>query len=64
MYFGAISEGRRLLSMLDDLADSVRAERSERDADPGDRREDPVEFAEEFLRNYTQGSGSTRSASG
>lgn len=54
-YRGAITKGDVLMSMLEDLADLF--ERAAADGTPirsivGD---DPVEFAEEFLRNYTEG---------
>lgn len=55
MYFGAITKGDVLVSMLGDLADLF--EQSAADATP--IREivgnDPVEFAETFLQNYTGG---------
>jgi DNA-binding ferritin-like protein (Dps family) len=54
-YFGAITKGDILMSMLDDLADLF--EQSAANGTPiraivGD---DPVEFAETFLRNYAEG---------
>ena len=54
-YYGAITKGDVLMSMLEDLADLF--EQSAADGTPiraivGD---DPVEFAEEFLRNYAGG---------
>lgn len=54
-YFGAITKGDILMSMLEDLADLF--EQSAANGTPvraivGD---DPVEFAEEFLRNYAEG---------
>lgn len=54
-YFGAITRGDVLVSMLDDLGDLF--EQSATDGTPirtvvGD---DPVEFAETFMRNYSQG---------
>lgn len=54
-YFGALTNGELLMSMLEDLADLV--ELSAADGTPiraivGD---DPVEFAETFVRNYSQG---------
>ena len=54
-YFGAITRGDVLMSMLEDLTDLF--EQSAADGTPirsivGD---DPVEFAEEFLRNYSEG---------
>ena len=55
MYFGAITKGDTLLSMLEDLADLF--EQSAASGTPiravvGD---DPVEFAEAFLQNYSEG---------
>jgi len=55
MYFGAITKGDTLMSMLDDLADLF--EQSAANGIPiravvGD---DPVEFAEAFLQNYSEG---------
>ncbi len=54
-YFGAITRGDILMSMLEDLADLF--EQSAANGTPiraivGD---DPVEFAETFLRNYAEG---------
>ncbi len=54
-YFGAITRGDILMSMLEDLTDLF--EQGAADGTPirsivGD---DPVEFAEEFLRNYAEG---------
>ncbi|SDB80516.1 DNA-binding ferritin-like protein (Dps family) [Raineyella antarctica] len=55
MYFGSISKGDVLVSMLNDLADLF--EQSAADGTP--IREivgtDPVEFAETFLQNYAEG---------
>ncbi|UKA58341.1 DUF1048 domain-containing protein [Arthrobacter sp. FW306-2-2C-D06B] len=55
MYFGAITKGEILLRMLGDLTELF--EQSAADGTPirsivGD---DPVEFAETFMRNYTVG---------
>lgn len=60
MYAGAITRGDVMMSMLEDLADLF--EQSAAEATPiraivGD---DPVEFAEAFLRNYSQGQWITR----
>jgi DNA-binding ferritin-like protein (Dps family) len=54
-YFGAITKGAVLMSMLEDLADLF--EQSAANGTPiraivGD---DPVEFAETFVRNYSEG---------
>ena len=55
MYFGAITKGDVLVSMLNDLADLF--EQAAADGTPiraivGD---DPVEFVETFLQNYAEG---------
>ena len=55
MYFGGIVKADTLMSMLDDLADLF--EQAAADGTPlaaivGD---DPVEFAETFLQNYSEG---------
>ncbi|PKQ26628.1 MAG: hypothetical protein CVT64_02675 [Actinobacteria bacterium HGW-Actinobacteria-4] len=54
-YFGAVTEGDIMMSMLEDLADLI--EQSAADGTPvrvvvG---EDPVEFCEAFVRNYSEG---------
>jgi DNA-binding ferritin-like protein (Dps family) len=54
-YFGAITKGETLVKMLEDLADLF--EQSAASGTPireivGD---DPVEFAETFLQNYSEG---------
>ena len=55
MYFGAISSIDILMSMLEDLADLF--EQAAADGTPirAVVGEDPVEFAETFLRNYSDG---------
>ena len=55
MYFGSITRGDTLLSMLQDLADLF--EQSAADGTPIREivGEDPVEFAEMFLQNYSEG---------
>ncbi len=54
-YFGAITKGDILMSMLEDLADlfeqSAASGTSVRDV----VGQDPVEFAETFLQNYSEG---------
>lgn len=55
MYFGGITDGNTQMTMLEDLADLF--EQAATDGTPirtivGD---DPVEFAETFLRNYSEG---------
>jgi DNA-binding ferritin-like protein (Dps family) len=54
-YFGAITKGDILLSMLEDLADLF--EQSAANGTPIREivGEDPVEFAETFLQNYSEG---------
>jgi DNA-binding ferritin-like protein (Dps family) len=55
MYFGSITKGDVLVSMLGDLADLF--EQSALDGTPIREivSDDPVEFAETFMRNYTGG---------
>jgi DNA-binding ferritin-like protein (Dps family) len=54
-YFGAITKGETLVKMLEDLADLF--EQSAASGTPIREvvGEDPVEFAETFLRNYSEG---------
>ncbi len=55
MYFGSISKGDTLVAMLEDLVDLF--EQAAADGTPIREivGEDPVEFAETFLRNYSEG---------
>lgn len=55
MYFGAITKGDILVSMLEDLADLF--EQSVANGTPIREvvGQDPVEFAETFLQNYPEG---------
>jgi DNA-binding ferritin-like protein (Dps family) len=55
MYFGAITRGDTLVSMLEDLADLF--EQSAANGTPIREivGEDPVEFADTFLQNYSEG---------
>jgi DNA-binding ferritin-like protein (Dps family) len=55
MYFGSITRGETLVSMLEDLADLF--EQSAVNGTPIREivGEDPVEFAETFLQNYSEG---------
>ena len=55
MYFGAVTKGDVLLSMLEDLADLF--EQSVANGTPirAVVGEDPVDFAETFLQNYSKG---------
>ncbi|MFP3462056.1 DUF1048 domain-containing protein [Arthrobacter globiformis] len=54
-YFGAITKGETLVKMLEDLADLF--EQSAASGTPVREvvGEDPVEFAETFLQNYSEG---------
>jgi DNA-binding ferritin-like protein (Dps family) len=55
MYYGGIVKSETLLSMLDDLADlfeQAAADETPLSAIVGD---DPVEFAETFIQNYSEG---------
>lgn len=54
-YFGAITNGSTMMTMVEDLADLF--ERAAVDGTPirSVVGEDPVEFAETFLRNYSDG---------
>jgi DNA-binding ferritin-like protein (Dps family) len=55
MYFGSITRGETLVSMLEDLADLF--EQSAANGTPIRQivGQDPVEFAETFLQNYSEG---------
>ena len=55
MYFGAITKGNVLVSMLEDLADLFEQSASDGTSVRAVVGEDPVEFAETFLRNYSEG---------
>jgi DNA-binding ferritin-like protein (Dps family) len=55
MYFGAITKGDVLLSMLDDLADLFEQSAASGTPIRAIVGEDPVEFAETFLQNYSGG---------
>lgn len=55
MYFGAIAEGDILVSMLEDLADLFEQAAAAGTPIRSVVGEDPVEFAETFLRNYSDG---------
>jgi DNA-binding ferritin-like protein (Dps family) len=54
-YFGAITKGETLVKMLEDLADLF--EQSAASGTPIREvvGEDPIEFAETFLQNYSEG---------
>ncbi|MEP6562410.1 MAG: DUF1048 domain-containing protein [Nakamurella sp.] len=55
MYYGSITKGDIMLSMLDDLADLFEQSAADGTAVREIVGEDPVEFAETFLRNYSEG---------
>lgn len=54
-YFGAITKGDILVSMLEDLADLFEQGAANRTPMRAIVGEDPVEFAETFLQNYSEG---------
>lgn len=55
MYFGPMTKGGSLLSMLEDLADLFEQSAANGTPIRAVVGEDPVEFAEAFLRNYSEG---------
>jgi len=55
MYFGAITKGETLASMLEDLADLFEQSAANETPIRAVVGEDPVEFAETFLQNYSEG---------
>jgi DNA-binding ferritin-like protein (Dps family) len=55
MYFGSITRGDTLVSMLEDLADLFEQSAADGTAIREIVGEDPVEFAETFLQNYSEG---------
>jgi DNA-binding ferritin-like protein (Dps family) len=55
MYFGAITKGNTLVSMLDDLADLFEQSAANGTPIRAVVGNDPVEFAETFLQNYSEG---------
>ena len=54
-YFGAIAKGDVLVSMLEDLLDLFEQSAANRTPIRAIVGADPVEFAEEFVRNYSEG---------
>ena len=54
-YFGAITKGDILMSMLEDLADLFEQSAANGTPIRAVVGEDPVEFAEAFLQNYSEG---------
>ena len=55
LYFGAIAKGDVLVSMLEDLLDLFEQSAANRTPIRAIVGEDPVGFAEEFVRNYSEG---------
>jgi DNA-binding ferritin-like protein (Dps family) len=55
MYFGAITNGDTLVLMLDDLADLFEQSAGKGTPIRAIVGDDPVEFAETFLQNYSEG---------
>lgn len=54
-YYGAITKGEILMSMLEDLADLFEQSAVNGTSIRAIVGDDPVEFAETFLRNYAEG---------
>ena len=55
MYFGSITRGETLVSMLEDLADLFEQSAANETPIRAVVGEDPVGFAETFLQNYSEG---------
>lgn len=55
MYFGGMTKGDILMSMLGDLADLFEQSAANGTPIRAVVGEDPVEFAEAFLQNYSEG---------
>ena len=55
MYFGAITTGDILMSMLEDLADLFEQSAADGTSIRAIVGDNPVEFAETFLANYSEG---------
>jgi DNA-binding ferritin-like protein (Dps family) len=55
MYFGAVTRADILMSMLEDLADLFEQSAANGASIRAIVGEDPVEFAETFLQNYSEG---------
>jgi DNA-binding ferritin-like protein (Dps family) len=54
-YFGAITKGETLVKMLEDLADLFEQSAANGTPVRDVVGEDPIEFAETFLQNYSEG---------
>lgn len=55
MYYGGIAKGDVLMSMLEDLADLFEQAAADGTSIRDVVGDDPVEFAEDFIRNYARG---------
>jgi DNA-binding ferritin-like protein (Dps family) len=55
MYFGSITDADLMMTMLDDLADLFEQSAADGTAIRSIVGQDPVEFAEAFLQNYSEG---------
>lgn len=55
MYFGSITKGEILVTMLEDLADLFEQSAAKGTSIRGIIGADPVDFAEDFLQNYAEG---------
>jgi DNA-binding ferritin-like protein (Dps family) len=55
MYFGGITKGETLVSMLEDLADLFEQSAANGTPIRAIVGKDPVEFVEAFLQNYSEG---------
>ena len=55
MYFGAVAKGDIAIAMLEDLADLFEQSVAAGSPVRAIVGEDPVEFAEEFVKNYSEG---------
>lgn len=55
IYFGALSDGSTMMTMLEDLADLFERASADGTSIRSVVGDDPVEFAETFLRNYSDG---------
>jgi DNA-binding ferritin-like protein (Dps family) len=60
MYAGGVTQSDAMLAMFDDLADLFEQAAADGTAIRDIVGEDPVEFVEAFLRNYTDGQWITR----
>ena len=56
MYAGGVSDGETAMRMLEDLADLFEQSAANGSSVRAVVGDDPVEFVEEFIRNYDEGS--------